>query len=392
MRTPYLFRCREERVVITQALNEETSARRSPTPAQLFADAVWDSKLLKANEILVCLCYANHGYDNGRPVDRAWVTATRLMERTNLSKTAALAAKNGAIEKGWLVDVGHLPGNSQIRVYRFEQPVEQEADSTDRPARARNQKGLFAKKGATGPPDGPVPVHGVDRSVEEPQASGTAEEPGVQTGPQGRPVHEMDRDRSTAWTTTGPRDGPKSLTHSLADSLASQNPSSTKVEIADAGRQIVGQSFIGDDGTAEVLPFVACKPEPGSDDDPDWLKFWAVYPKKDAKQKARIHWADHIKAGVDPAVIIAGAEAYARLMRYEMRPKSKIKNPDGWLKDLRWTDENFVPADFESGTTELEVATATRRHTATRRQQELDEQQARRERQMARARQRSAGA
>jgi hypothetical protein len=81
------------------------------------------------------------------------------------------------------------------------------------------------------------------------------------------------------------------------------------------------------------------RPEPGSDEDPDWLRFWDAYPRKASKQGARGKWAKAIRAGVDPNVIIAGAVRYADEMRRKRTPKDKIKHPDGWLLGKRWEDE-----------------------------------------------------
>lgn len=80
-------------------------------------------------------------------------------------------------------------------------------------------------------------------------------------------------------------------------------------------------------------------PEPGSDDDPDWVKFWATYPKRASKADARKRWKAAVKAKVDPALIIAGAERYAAEVKRKGTPRDKIKNPDGWLNGRRWEDE-----------------------------------------------------
>lgn len=81
------------------------------------------------------------------------------------------------------------------------------------------------------------------------------------------------------------------------------------------------------------------RPQPGSDDDPYWLRFWDAYPRKKSKQGARDKWAKAIRSGVDPEVIIAGAIRYADEMRRTRTPKDKIKHPDGWLHGRRWEDE-----------------------------------------------------
>lgn len=93
------------------------------------------------------------------------------------------------------------------------------------------------------------------------------------------------------------------------------------------------------DGVLIALPFKARKPEPGTDDDPDWLRFWDAYPRKASKQGARGKWAKAIRAGVNPEAIIAGAVRYADEMRRKRTPKDKIKHPDGWLLGKRWEDE-----------------------------------------------------
>lgn len=81
------------------------------------------------------------------------------------------------------------------------------------------------------------------------------------------------------------------------------------------------------------------QPSPGSDDDPDWSKFWNVYPKKVSKKEARKKWAAVIKGGADPADIISGAEKYRDLVARERRAKNVIKDPDGWLSGEKWTDD-----------------------------------------------------
>lgn len=107
------------------------------------------------------------------------------------------------------------------------------------------------------------------------------------------------------------------------------------------------------DGLLIQLVDYAKKPEPGSDDDPDWLKFWAAFPNKRSKQEARVRWAKAIRNGEPPALIIAGATRYADEMRRKRIAKDKIKHPDGWLNGRRWEDEededdgNFTWDDVE---------------------------------------------
>jgi hypothetical protein len=89
-----------------------------------------------------------------------------------------------------------------------------------------------------------------------------------------------------------------------------------------------------------LLPDPQRAPEPGSDDDPDWLKFWAVYPRKKSKEGARASWRKAIKKA-DPAVIIAGAERYAS--EREGADPQYTSHPTKWLNQGCWADEADPP-------------------------------------------------
>ena len=66
-------------------------------------------------------------------------------------------------------------------------------------------------------------------------------------------------------------------------------------------------------------------------------KFWAVYPKKRAKDSALKNFQKAVKSGADPADLIAGAERYAKeVAGFDER---YIKYPQGWLTEGRWKDE-----------------------------------------------------
>lgn len=90
------------------------------------------------------------------------------------------------------------------------------------------------------------------------------------------------------------------------------------------------------------LPAPSKPPEPGSDDDPDWTKFWSIYPNGSSKIDARKAWAKAIKKAA-PFVIIAGAERYRELVTRENREKKHIKHASGWLNGERWNDD-FSPS------------------------------------------------
>lgn len=94
-----------------------------------------------------------------------------------------------------------------------------------------------------------------------------------------------------------------------------------------------------DEGVLISLSSVPKRPEPGSDEDPCWLRFWAAFPLKKSKQEAREKWAKAIRAGEDPELIIAGAERYAADMRRQGKAKREMKHPNGWLSGRRWDDE-----------------------------------------------------
>ena len=73
----------------------------------------------------------------------------------------------------------------------------------------------------------------------------------------------------------------------------------------------------------------------------DFDAFWAVYPKKVAKQAAIKAW-NKITKTVDPQYIIQGTERYAESVKGKER--EYIKSPDGWLNAGRWEDDYARPA------------------------------------------------
>lgn len=81
--------------------------------------------------------------------------------------------------------------------------------------------------------------------------------------------------------------------------------------------------------------------------DAGFAAFWAVYPKKVAKPAARKNWDRAIRAGADPAAIIAGAERYAKS---DGVARGFVKHPQGWLTDERWTDEQPTPQQIQKPT------------------------------------------
>lgn len=114
-----------------------------------------------------------------------------------------------------------------------------------------------------------------------------------------------------------------------------------------AGRERKGKEGKGKEGSASTAshamldgfnddPLPSSKRvEPGSDQDPDFVEFWKVYPRHTAKEGARKSWRSALKkaSAVD---IIAGAE------RYRDDPSRKpdfTAHPTTWLNQGRWADE-----------------------------------------------------
>ncbi|MEV5819260.1 hypothetical protein AB0L22_08805 [Micromonospora haikouensis] len=85
-------------------------------------------------------------------------------------------------------------------------------------------------------------------------------------------------------------------------------------------------------------------PKPGSDDDPNWIRFWAAYPKKTSKKNARTRWASALKQKHNPEDIILGAQRYAERVKRERTEYRYVKHPDGWLNGELWRDETPPPS------------------------------------------------
>lgn len=80
-------------------------------------------------------------------------------------------------------------------------------------------------------------------------------------------------------------------------------------------------------------------PRVTDNDDPDFTKFWDVYPRKVGKGEARKAWFKLVKTGVDAADIIAGAERYRDDPKRQRSGIEYTKHPGPWLNAERWTDQ-----------------------------------------------------
>lgn len=77
-----------------------------------------------------------------------------------------------------------------------------------------------------------------------------------------------------------------------------------------------------------------------------FAEFWVIYPKKADKGAARRAWAKATNAGVEPSVIIAGAERY----RDDKSRKDQFtKNPATWLNAESWDNESTPPPRLIAG-------------------------------------------
>jgi hypothetical protein len=74
----------------------------------------------------------------------------------------------------------------------------------------------------------------------------------------------------------------------------------------------------------------------GYDQDPDFQRFWSVYPQRAGKPAAFKAWQQALKRGAAPEAVIAAAQRYRD---DPQRNPDKTKYPQGWLNDERYLDE-----------------------------------------------------
>lgn len=115
----------------------------------------------------------------------------------------------------------------------------------------------------------------------------------------------------------------------------SLSPAETPVSLVEPQRDSP-QLTLGRDGMGRESKKTSSSPATPSKDFQD---FWAVYPKKVAKQAAIRVW-NRVTKTAEPKLIIDGAARYAEAIKGKDR--DYIKSPDGWLNAGRWEDE--IPA------------------------------------------------
>lgn len=80
----------------------------------------------------------------------------------------------------------------------------------------------------------------------------------------------------------------------------------------------------------------------------DFEIFWRAYPSRspheNPKKPAALKFASLVKAGADPAKIIAGARRYAAYVTLEVRDRRFVKTAITWLNQEQW-QEQYGPAE-----------------------------------------------
>jgi DNA-binding transcriptional ArsR family regulator len=97
--------------------------------------------------------------------------------------------------------------------------------------------------------------------------------------------------------------------------------------------------------THEVTPQRAAPgaAECGGDEDPEGFgEWWAIYPRKLDRPKARAAYAAVLREGrATPEQLLKGAKAYA--VDRQGVAKRWVKGPAAWLENNRWTDFTTIP-------------------------------------------------
>jgi len=92
------------------------------------------------------------------------------------------------------------------------------------------------------------------------------------------------------------------------------------------------------DGTGE--PGLSKNETTASDHASMFDEFFAAYPRPKNRDRSEAEFSKAVKAGADPARIIAAAKAYAAENRGNAR--HYVAYSDNWLRDRRWEDQREV--------------------------------------------------
>lgn len=105
--------------------------------------------------------------------------------------------------------------------------------------------------------------------------------------------------------------------------------------------------FSGEDTTREVSARTVSRKDAEKEKTEEaFREFWAVYPKRVAPEASKKNFIKAIKGGADPKEIIEGARRYAQSRTVA---DGYVKNPQGWLTDGRWKDDELEAAAPRGG-------------------------------------------
>lgn len=247
---------------------------------------VWDHSRTKNGARLVMLGIADCAAGDGT---NAWPSMPELVRKTNLSERAV---QNGIREGERLgelkVELNAGPGGTNRYTILMRTPAESAPPADFAPANSAPPQNLHPQgfpQVNPGNPANPAP-------------------PAESAPPQNLPHPPAE---SAPGTVLEPSEKEENSLISLAEVRAAKAPAASK------------------------------RPKPGSDADPYFAAFWAAYPKKKSKGDARRAWANALKRGVDPAHIVAAAQAFRQEREGEDPQFTPL--PGSWLNKERYDDQ-----------------------------------------------------
>ena len=79
----------------------------------------------------------------------------------------------------------------------------------------------------------------------------------------------------------------------------------------------------------------------------EFTEIWALYPKKEGRQRALTAYTAARRKGVSADVIRQGVERYARQVEDEATPPQYIKQGGNWFAAHRWEDQHILPRQHQ---------------------------------------------
>jgi len=73
----------------------------------------------------------------------------------------------------------------------------------------------------------------------------------------------------------------------------------------------------------------------------DFAEFWSLFPRRVSKRAAQKAWDKEMKAGTDPAQILAGLRR--QIPHFATKDEQFIPHPSTWLNQGRFEDEISPP-------------------------------------------------